>query len=58
MNEKEIKRGFTTFVKAESKGRCFCCNETVRTDNLWVEKDNKLYHFSCYNNMKPSEENE
>jgi len=53
MKEKEfLKKGFTTFIKSEEKGKCPCCNENVYSDQLYVEEDNKTYHFSCYNRMK------
>jgi len=50
--DKKISKGFTKFVRAEEKGKCPCCNEKVFTDQLYVEEDPNVYHFSCYNKMK------
>lgn len=52
MDKKKVSRGFTTFVKAEEKGKCPCCDKKVFTDQLYVEEDKNVYHFSCYNNKK------
>jgi hypothetical protein len=39
-------------------GICPCCNEHVYEDELWVEDEELpiIYHYSCYNIMKESEE--
>lgn len=37
-------------------GKCPCCEEDILEDELFVEDDNILYHFSCYNYMKAEEE--
>lgn len=55
MEKREIKKGFTTFVRAEIKGKCSCCNKDVYTDQLWVSEHDNVYHFSCYNEMKADE---
>jgi hypothetical protein len=55
MDKKKVSRGFTTFVKAEEKGKCPCCDKKVFTDQLYVEEDKNVYHFSCYNNKKAEE---
>lgn len=55
MEKKKITKGFTTFIKSEVKGTCPCCDKDVHTDNLWVEEQDKTYHFSCYNELKASE---
>lgn len=56
MNHKrDIKKGFTTFVKAEKLGVCPCCDANVYDDQLFVEEDKSVYHFSCYNYKKADE---
>lgn len=49
------KKGFRNFVKAEEKGTCPCCNKKVFTDQLYVQEDKNVYHFSCYNHKKVEE---
>ena len=50
--KKDIRKGFTTFVKSEKLGMCPCCDENVYNDQLFVEEDNNVYHYSCYNFKK------
>jgi hypothetical protein len=40
----------------EQIGKCPCCNEKIMEDELFVEEDGILYHFSCYNYKKKAEE--
>lgn len=48
-----------TFIKRELLGKCPCCDEKVFDNQLYVEEsDNKVYHFSCHNEMKREEEEE
>lgn len=54
----ELKKGFTTFVKAEKLGKCPCCDENVYSDHLYVEEDKNIYHYGCYNKKKASEKSE
>lgn len=49
------KKGFTTFIKAEELGKCPCCPNKVFSDQLFVEEDNEIYHYSCYNNKVAEE---
>jgi len=51
----ELKKGFTTFVKAEELGKCPCCDVNVYNDQLYVEEKNEIYHYACYNKMKADE---
>lgn len=44
------------FVTREKEGRCPCCDDNVYDDQLFVEEDNNVYHFSCYNEMKKEDE--
>jgi hypothetical protein len=39
-------------------GTCPCCDEHVHEDELWVEDEELpvIYHYSCYNMKKESEE--
>ena len=55
MNHKQIKKGFTTFVKAEKLGTCPCCDENVHNDQLFVEENKNVYHYSCYNHKQAEE---
>lgn len=66
--KRDMKKGFTTFVKAEKIGICPCCGEDVHTDQLYVKETvdtigedfahlrRKVYHYACYN-RKVAEEN-
>ena len=38
-------------------GNCKCCNKVIYDDNLYVEIQEELYLFSCYN-RKVQMENE
>lgn len=39
-------------------GKCPCCDEDILEDNLFVEENDTLYHFSCYNYKKAEEDKE
>ena len=54
MNNKDNK--IHTFVTRKAIGKCPLCNNNVYKDNLFVEKDGEIYHFSC-SNKKESERN-
>jgi hypothetical protein len=44
-----------TFIKSEELGKCPCCNQNVKSDQLFVKEDKNVYHFSCFNEMKSNE---
>jgi len=41
-----------TFEQKESIGKCPCCETNVFDNQLYVEEDGNVYHFSCYNDKK------
>ena len=56
-NEKKILHRVETFIAKERRGKCPYCDNNVYDDQLFVEENEKVYHFSCHNYMK-KEENE
>lgn len=44
-----------TFVKREQVGICECCKKEVYNDQLFVEEEINVYHFSCYNDKERGE---
>lgn len=47
-----------TFVKRQELGQCECCQKNVYDNELFVEEDQKVYHFSCHNIMKKEDKAE
>ena len=41
-----------TFEQKESLGKCPCCDTNVFDNQLFVEDEGKIYHYSCYNEEK------
>jgi len=50
MKDKNVKNRIHTFVKKEVLCVCPYCEENIYEDNLFVEKDEELFHLSCHNN--------
>lgn len=53
-NKEETKK--FTFIKRENLGKCPCCDKEVHNDQLYVEEDKNVYHYSCYNYMKAEDD--
>lgn len=58
MSDKDFYKRITTFIKADSVGVCPFCNQKIYSDRLYVNEDDKIYHYSCYNEKKADEVNE
>lgn len=47
------------FVARKKIGKCPCCPKDVYDDQLYVAKDENVYHHSCFNlKAKDKEDNE
>lgn len=57
-NEMGAYRHPLTFVKSEVIGKCPCCDENVNNDQLYVEEEEIIYHYSCYNIKRANKKNE
>ncbi|UUV45956.1 hypothetical protein [Bacillus phage vB_BanS-Thrax3] len=53
-NEKETKR--FTFERKVTLGKCPCCDTNVFDNQLYVEEDGNIYHYSCYNDKNKEQE--
>jgi hypothetical protein len=57
-DEIRTHKGRHTFVTRTKLGVCPCCTENVYDNQLFVEEDIEVFHYSCYNDKKANEDNE
>lgn len=49
MSNEKRKGQIHTFVTKKVIGKCPKCNNNIYEDNLFVQKDDEVFHFSCHN---------
>lgn len=45
-----------TFVTRKLIGKCKCCEQQVFDNQLFVEEENNVYHYSCFNEKVKEEQ--
>lgn len=45
-----------TFVTRKLIGKCKCCEQQVFDNQLFVEEENNVYHYSCFNEKAKEEQ--
>lgn len=58
MRDIEKELGRHTFVTKKKLGVCPHCEENVYDNQLFVEKKETVFHYSCYNNKKVNGDSE
>lgn len=57
MSKDRYKKGFTTFIMSQLIGLCPHCDKDVYNNQLYVEKDDNIYHYSCHNDIVKNKKN-
>lgn len=52
------RKWFGVFTEGKKLGVCIHCKDYVYDDQLYVEKDDKLSHYSCHNYKEANEKDE